>query len=928
MFLWSYQTPAGDGPVLLAYHRLKSEPSLCIIVHRSLWDAYAVIILSTLLTFAASGLVIGLFCVIGYRIVNNNIIRPVSLLNEGAQIIRQGDLELKLKIDTGDEIEELASSFNQMATALRRNIRQLGESEEKYRNLITSMRDGIYQADSDGAITFVNPAGAEIFGYSEPKDLLGADLRTLFMEEFDYARLMGQLAKYRFVEQTRVWMKKEGGGAPKAICVEMSSNRLVDDEGEAAGIEGTFRDVTQHVHLEQEARERSERISAINQIANTINSSLEAGRVYEAICVEVRRLVHFDYASVTLLDGPEEDHESRQLYPDPHRPGGDDAAALSLPYRGEESCAAWVAKQGRYLSVDELRSGEDKEASQFAAEFPDNIHSCLCVPLHATGRIIGSLNLAADSPHSFTKHRIEAVSQIIPHVAVAIRNARLLENLQQSLEEVTLAREKLHEANEELKTLDEMKTNLLSNVSHELRTPLVSVMGYTDMLLHGKAGPVTEMQTEYLQISLRNVEKLVTLIENLLDFSRLHRGAEEMVFDTFDLVDCAAASIQIIRPAAESRDIDVSVETSFKKTAGEEPEEDRSVLVEGDKSKLGQVFNNLLSNAVKFNHNGGRVTVSITVGDDMAEVVVSDTGIGIPEEAQDKVFTRFYQCDSSSTRKYGGTGIGLAIAQDIVRLHGSSITVVSKEGEGSTFRFALPLKKVPTERAGGRGIDLPSPAETHLLVEVVSQDRALSTQVRNILFDEGMDVIHAPYAAGAVSLANRYNPDCIIVDTESGPTGDVILEEILNQPGSGAAPIILLTNDDALYDRYRQFVATQVRRGFRRSTLLGGIHYALSRGVGAGAQLGDAILCVDDDTEIATFMARCLESEGYTVDVCASGEEALEYVASHKYWLVMLDIAMPGMDGWETCAHIKSDIGLAGIKVYLVTAKTHPEKHA
>ena len=137
-----------------------------------------------------------------------------------------------------------------------------------------------------------------------------------------------------------------------------------------------------------------------------------------------------------------------------------------------------------------------------------------------------------------------------PHVAVAIRNAQLLENLQQSLEEVTLARERLHEANEELKTLDEMKTNLLSNVSHELRTPLVSVMGYTDMLINGKAGPVNAEQKEYLGISLRNIEKLVTLIENLLDFSRLHRGAETIVFDEFDLRECARASMQIIQPVA------------------------------------------------------------------------------------------------------------------------------------------------------------------------------------------------------------------------------------------------------------------------------------------------------------------------------------------------------------------------------------------
>gem|GEM_PF-309049 len=923
-FLWSYSVGSHSYPVLLAYHRIPAEPGLLIIAYRSLWDAMAGIAKSAAFTILISGIVIALFCIVGYRIVNNNIIRPLSLLNEGAQIIRQGDLELKLKIDTGDEIEELASSFNQMATALRGNIRQLGESEEKYRSLITSMRDGIYQVDSAGAITFVNPAGAEIFGFPTPESLIGTDLRTLFIEEFDFVRLSGELSKHRFVEHTRVWMKKEGGDLPRAICVEMSANRLFDPDGEVIGAEGTFRDVTQHVHLEQDARERSERIGAINQIANTINSSLEAGRVYEAICVEVRRLVHFDFASITLLNAQSEQNETRQLFPE-IVPEAKEAPPFPKP---GGLCAAWVAREGRLLVVDELRAhgaahGETP-LSPFAAEFPENIHSCLCVPLHATGRVTGSLNLGAEAVRSFTKHKVEAISQLTPHLAVAIRNARLLENLQQSLEEVTLAREKLHEANEELKTLDEMKTNLLSNVSHELRTPLVSVMGYTDMLLHGKVGPVNEMQLEYLQISMRNVEKLVTLIENLLDFSRLHRGAEEMVFDTFDLAECARGSIQIIRPVADSRNIEVTLETVSRVSPGEEEaalEEPSPVLVEGDKSKLGQVFNNLLSNAVKFNQNGGRIEARIAVGEDMAEVSVSDTGIGIPDDAQDKIFTRFYQCDSSSTRKYGGTGIGLAIAQDIARLHGSRITVNSKLDEGSTFRFSLPLKK----DARKPGVPLPaghsSPVETHLLVELVTQDRAMSAQIRNILVSEGMDVIHAAYPSAAITLANRYNPDCLLLDSESGPTGQSALEEILTQPGGAIAPIILLTNDDDLYGRYRHGIAARVKRGFRKSMLLSGIHYALSKGVPDGQQLGNAILCVDDDPEIVTFMVRCLRNEGYQADVCASGEEALERIATGAYWLVLLDIAMPGLDGWEVCRRVKSETSLAGIRIYLVTAK-------
>jgi PAS domain S-box-containing protein len=891
-----YTSRGATRDVYLAHHRIFDRNDLFLVVYRPAAAVFSDVNLWALLAVGTSVIFIFFLCVNAYRKVHTNIIQPVSLLNEGAQIIRRGDLDLKLKIQTGDEIEELATSFNQMALALSKNIGQLEESEEKYRSLFTSMRDGIYQTDPDGTIILLNRAGVEILGFGDVDDAIGKNLRDLFVNPLDYDKLAREFEEKGFVERTRLWLKHQEG---RLICVEISGNRVYDDAGATMEVEGIFRDVTTSVRLEQEARERSERISAINQIANVINSSLEAGRLYESLVVEVKKLVNFDYAALALLDGRSSKFETRQLWPEKV------AAPPALSEVAvEESCAAWVARERQCLLVDDLQA----PGSPFANQFPADARSCLCVPLYATGRIIGTLNLGLSSPHGFTVHDVEVLEQMAPHVAVAIRNAQLLENLQVSLEEVTRAREKLHEVNEELKTLDEMKTNLLSNVSHELRTPLVSVMGYTDMIYNGKVGPVNAAQQEYLGISLRNVEKLVTLIENLLDFSRLNRGAEKLVFDSFDLVECARASVQIIQPVADGREIRLVV------NAPSEP-----VLVEGDKGKLGQVFNNLLSNAVKFNDHGGSITIEIQPSDDSVEVRVIDTGIGIPQEAWDKVFTRFYQYDSSSTRKYGGTGIGLSIAQDIVRLHGSRIRVTSEVGKGSTFTFSLPLMSV--RRDGTEGPMQPLPRETHLLVELVSQDRALSLHIRNLLASEGMEMIHATAPANAIALAQKHRPDCILVDAEENGQGQATLDDLYVHPVVAAVPIVLLTNDGELFNRYRSMGASWVKRSFRKSSLLSGIHYALSKGMDVGEPLGDKILCVDDDLEVVTFIRRCLTAEGYLVEACKSGEEALELLETRDYSMVLLDIAMPGLDGWETCRRIKSDAGLAGVKVYLVTAK-------
>ena len=899
-----YVTAEGVAPLnaMVAYQRLTNvtftDLDIYLLVYRPTEYVFSSINRSVILLSVGCILFIGILCINAYREVHNNIVRPVSLLNEGAQIVRQGDFDLKLKIGTGDEIEELAMSFNKMAVALKSNIKQLEDSEEKYRHLVTALRDGIYQTDIDGKLTFLNQAGLMIFGFSTIEYALGTRITDFFNAEVNFNPLSPSIHLIEGDDRTRMWLKPLEGDE---ICVEITRNRLFNDVNEPIGLEGIIRDITKSVHLEDEARLRSERISAINQIANAINSSLEAGRLYESLVGELQKLVNFDYAAVALLSESAAYFDGRQLWPDQEV-----APGYTFTLDLESSCAAWVARERECLVVDDLRS----QNSAFASQFPTTVRSCLCVPLYATGRIIGTLNLGAQKASAFLPQDVEALQQMAPHLAVAIRNAQLLTNLQLSLEEVTRAREKLHEVNEELKSLDEMKTNLLSNVSHELRTPLVSVMGYNDMILNGKAGPISTVQKEYLEISLRNIEKLVTLIENLLDFSRLHRGDERLIFDQFDLRDCAISSMQIVQPLSDSRKI------SLVLNAQETP-----IWVDGDKGKMGQVFNNLLSNGVKFNDNGGSVTIELKVMHRSVEVIVQDTGIGIPEEALGKIFTRFYQYDASSTRKYGGTGIGLSIAQDIVRLHGNTITATSEVGKGTTFRFNLSLSPAHIDESTTDDSALVEASEMHTLVELVTLDRAISMQIRDILTTEGMDMIHAFTPEAALTLAKRHHPDCILIDMSPPEKFQDVISVLTASDAENAPPIVLLTNDDAVYRQHQSRVGARVKRNFRKSGLLSGIHHAIAKDFEATVPVGHKILCVDDDPEILTFVTRCLSTEGYETEHCSTGEDALERVQSGDFGLVLLDISMPGMDGWDTCMRIKAIPELAGIQVYMVTAK-------
>jgi signal transduction histidine kinase len=277
-------------------------------------------------------------------------------------------------------------------------------------------------------------------------------------------------------------------------------------------------------------------------------------------------------------------------------------------------------------------------------------------------------------------------------------------DLERSMRELSETRAGLQEKNEqlerlntELRSLDEMKSNLLANVSHELHTPLVSIKGYTEMILKRKLGPLTPEQERGLSVAQKNIDRLIELIDNLLSFARLETGETQLRIEDIPLFQLVDEAVDLVAERIRRRNL--SVTTQY---------ESDDLVVRGDRVKLGQVFTNLLTNAVKFNRDGGRIAIAARPGrGGFLDIEVADTGIGIPPEEQEKIFERFYQVESGPKRRYEGTGIGLAIVRDILRLHGGNIRVQSTPGQGSTFEFSLPLgrKTEPsdTRQPSGRG---------------------------------------------------------------------------------------------------------------------------------------------------------------------------------------------------------------------------------
>lgn len=271
-------------------------------------------------------------------------------------------------------------------------------------------------------------------------------------------------------------------------------------------------------------------------------------------------------------------------------------------------------------------------------------------------------------------------------IQVITRDVTALKRVQNRLEETN---RELARANAELQTLDELKNNLLANVSHELRSPLVSVRGYADLIMSGSSGPVSDTQKRQLQIIVNNVQRLTGIVDELLDAAQLDRAGPTLNPAPCDVNGLVEAALLTMALNAAQRSVRLERELAVE-----------LLDIEADPRLLSQVLVNLLTNAIKFTEPGGRVVARTSEAPDGGVcIAVIDNGIGIAAEDLNRIFERFYQVDTSSTRRYTGLGLGLTLSRNIVERHGGTITVESTLSKGSTFRVTLP----PSLSADGAG---------------------------------------------------------------------------------------------------------------------------------------------------------------------------------------------------------------------------------
>ncbi len=477
--------------------------------------------------------------------------------------------------------------------------------------------------------------------------------------------------------------------------------------------------------------------------------------------------------------------------------------------------------------------------------------------------------------------------------------------IQQNIKQLEENNRTLADLNEELKELDRVKSDLLANVSHELRTPLTSIKGYTEYILEGKLGDVTQKQQKGLLVVQKNLDRLSKLINALLDYSLMDAEKMVLVVKPFNLKLLSKQVVVNLGSELEKRNLHFQIEIP-----------DDLPMVVGDKEKIYQVLENLTINAIKFTENAGRITMRAMprVEDErvFVRIYVSDTGVGIPEQALPRIFDRFYQVDATSKRKYGGMGLGLAIARSIVEAHRGTISVHSELGKGTTFTVTLPaLGEIGTDTQD----ELRQPPGNYL-IEIVDDDPDILRLFRMYLEEEGFRVITAETASTGLLLARKLHPDAILLDVLlPDQNGFLLLETLKSEPETAGIPVVILSIIKEKLKAFELGATEYLVKPIGRSLLKATLHKILSK-----PSQPKTILIVDDEEDTLNLLRERLTQEGFLTIEAHNGREAIEKAVKNNPDLIVLDIMMPEITGWDVMEQLKQEEGTASIPVVVLSS--------
>jgi GAF domain-containing protein/CheY-like chemotaxis protein len=516
----------------------------------------------------------------------------------------------------------------------------------------------------------------------------------------------------------------------------------------------------------------------------------------------------------------------------------------------------------------------------------------LAVPLLREDHLIGGLVVNRNSPGEFPPEVVALLQTFASQSALAIQNARLFREI--------------GDKGRQLEAADRHKSEFLANMSHELRTPLNAIIGYSEMLQEDAADLGAEQFTDDLKRINAAGKHLLELINAVLDLSKIEAGKMELYLESFDVGGLVRDIAAVIQPLAAKNANHLELRCP-----------DEAGTMHADLTKVRQTLFNLLSNACKFTDRGtiSLVVTREAVGDqDWMVFNVIDTGIGMTPEQIARLFEAFSQADAATTRKYGGTGLGLALSRRLCRMMGGDVTVASESGRGSTFTIRLPAQVAEAAEEP----TAPAPLAGHVppgvgTVLVIDDEAAVRDLMQRFLGKEGFRVVAAASGEEGLRWARELRPDAITLDVMMpGMDGWAVLSALKADPDVAEIPVIMLTIVDDRNLGYALGASDYLTKPIDRERLVTVLKQH---------RRDRPVLVVDDDAEVRQLLRRMLDSEGFAVVEAENGRVALERLRSDPPSLILLDLMMPEMDGFEFVTELRRHEGWRAIPVVVITAR-------
>ncbi|GAB6157746.1 hypothetical protein JCM39194_09460 [Desulfotomaculum varum] len=834
--------------------------------------------------------------------------------------------------------------------------RALTNEKNKLRTIFESMTECVFVVDDKMEITEINAAAAAYFEI-KPDDIIGMSC----------AQLLGCQCRK---ENCHLYQAMKNGGCYKDIEVEVNTRRgrrriltsgsfLHDVSGRYAGGVCVFVDITERTLMEQTLR--------LHMHAN--NSSIECVTIFN----ESAQLIYANPAALELLGCRQADIYGADIE-DVYQ--GGEKLLMSLirgdSWRGELSqknhilyvhanpirlpggkiIGFYVASRDitnhklTQLKLQQAREETEREAAKLRAIVSamnasialanaDDVitevnEQCVLMIGKSRQELIGRKLWELHSGETLEKltslvqlyrtqpnhprttvtrrlNNMDVIMSIQPIYRDNIYDGILL--MMVDVTEVAEAKRQAEQARLVAEQASRAKSEFLANMSHEIRTPMNGILGFAEVLLQQN---LTPEQTESVKVIQQCGEQLLELINDVLDLSKIESGKLVLERTDFSLRKLIHEAVSLVEPKLAARNVEMIIQL----------QQDLPDYFKGDPTRIRQILNNLLSNAAKFTHRG-YVKISVTSEDRVQEnneiklkFIVEDTGIGIPKDKLELIFQAFTQADGSTTRKYGGTGLGLTISRNLAQLMGGWITVASVESSGSQFTLILPLTVI-----AGEGL-MPSKEqdqETMGVVLLVEDDWTSKQLIANYLEKAGYQVIATDQGKQALTMAKIYQPDVIILDILLPDlSGWEVLEKIKRHEQTQDIPVVVCT---VLPEKDKAFSLGAV--DFIQKPVSGQNLIKRLNKLTMSRQIQDThVVLVDDDKPVLEFLNNVVSCAGYQTHSFLNAEEALAYIfGGGKTHAVILDLMMPQVDGFEFLNRLRAAQQFKHIPVLINTGK-------